>query len=289
METATDTRSPEEIESEIRRTQHQMSDTADRLGDQLTPRNIVNGLLDKADENGIDARYMLDAARRNPIALGMIAIGGIWLASDSDARLKSLKGAMGKNSPASDQDGHDGLHRSYVEHMSQVQPRADEDPALYLRRRDCARATFLLIEQQPDEDESGFRQRLNDATEKMRERREKMMDGMHRAGDGTRQTATAMASKSASFYRSNPLLGGLAAAFAGAIAGATIPTSRTEEEAMGQMGADALDMASDKAHQAGEMAREKKDQLLDKADEKMSKSDGSGRSEAMPNPQYHPV
>ncbi len=288
METATDTRSPDEIESEIRRTQHQMSDTAGRLGDQLTPRNIVNGLLDKADENGIDARYMLDAARRNPIALGMIAIGGIWLASESDARLKTLKPGKGDGT-SSDQDWHDGLHRSYVEHMSQVEPRADEDPALYLRRRDCARATFLLIEQRPDEDEGGFRQRLDDATDKMRARRDRMMDGMHRAGDSTRQTAGAMASKTASAYRQNPLLGGLAAAFAGAIAGATVPVSRAEEEKMGEMGSEALEMAKDKARQAGDMAREKKDELLDKADEKMSKSGSSGQREQMPNPQYHPV
>lgn len=296
METATDTRSPDEIEREIRRTQHEMSDTVDKLGDQFTPRNIVNGLLDKADENGIDARYMLDAARRNPIALGMIAIGGIWLASDSDARLKTLKSGVGMddtNGSGASRNWDDTHHKSYVEHMSQVEPRANEDPALYLRRRDCARATFLLIEQGHDEDESSFRQRLDEQTEKMRERRDRMMDGMHRAGDSTRQGAARIASKTKSAYSQNPLLGGLAAAFVGAIAGATVPVTRTEEEKFGHMGSDAIDMAKDKARQAGDMAREKKDELVDKADEKMGKSGSSGESsgqrQQMPNPQFDPV
>ena len=65
-------RDPAEIEREIRQTQAEMSRTVDRLGDQLTPRNLLNGLLDKADENGIDARYLVDGARRNPIALALI-------------------------------------------------------------------------------------------------------------------------------------------------------------------------------------------------------------------------
>ena len=58
---------PAKIERDIRRTQDDMSRTVDKIGDQLTPRNLLNGLLDKADENGIDARYLVDGARRNPL------------------------------------------------------------------------------------------------------------------------------------------------------------------------------------------------------------------------------
>jgi hypothetical protein len=45
----TDTRDPADIEAEIRRTQEDMSRTVGRIGDQFTPRNIINGLLDKAE------------------------------------------------------------------------------------------------------------------------------------------------------------------------------------------------------------------------------------------------
>src|SRR3546814_2698915 len=86
-----DTRNPAEIEQEIERTQDEMSRTVARIGDQLTPRNLLNSLLDKAEENDIDARYIVYGARRNPLALGLIAAGGIWLLSDSAAKLTTLK------------------------------------------------------------------------------------------------------------------------------------------------------------------------------------------------------
>src|SRR3546814_12680945 len=86
-----DTRNPAEIEQEIERTQDEMSRTVDRFADQLTPRNLLNSLLDKAAENDIDARYIVDGPRRNPLALGLIAAGGIWLLSDRDAKLSNPK------------------------------------------------------------------------------------------------------------------------------------------------------------------------------------------------------
>lgn len=49
MNDSTSTRDPAEIERDIRRTQDEMSRTVDRIGDQLTPRNLVNALLDKAE------------------------------------------------------------------------------------------------------------------------------------------------------------------------------------------------------------------------------------------------
>ena len=67
------TQDPAEIERDIRRTQDEMSRTVDKIGNQLTARNVFNELLDKADENNVDARMLVDGARRNPIALGLIA------------------------------------------------------------------------------------------------------------------------------------------------------------------------------------------------------------------------
>src|SRR3546814_9564052 len=89
-----DTRNPAEIEQEIERTQDEMSRTVDRIGDQLTPRNLLNSLLDKAEENDIDARYIVDGARRNPLALGLIAAGGIWLLSRSAEQTSELQSLM---------------------------------------------------------------------------------------------------------------------------------------------------------------------------------------------------
>ena len=273
----TDTRNPEEIERDIRATQRDMSRTVDQLEHELTPRNLLNAALDKADANDVDARYLLDAARRNPLALGMIAIGGLWLVSDADARPSALKPSSGSSGNGKSGDWDDAYHRGYVEHMARYEPRADEDDLAYRRRRDAARGTYLMIEQEHEEDESSYRKRLNDATNRMREQREKMAEQARQAGQRARdaghrarEQAGQTAGSARGLYYDNPLAGGLAAAFVGALAGSLLPASRAEEEYLGGAGEKAIDQAESKARQAGEKAREKKDEAVEKADRKMN-------------------
>ena len=275
----TDNRDPAEIEREIRRTQSDMSRTADRIGQQMTPRKLFDALLDTADDQGVDARYLIDQARRNPIALGMIALGGLWLISDSDARAKTFTGKLGgKSHPGKDERDNAwnaSHHGGYVQHMSAVEPTAGEDQESYRRRRDCARASYLMIEQRPDEDESSFRQRLDEATDKLREQRDSMATTMRDWGDRAGQRTGEMSDSAARMYRQNPLVGGLIAAAVGAVAGAALPPTRTEEEYFGEYGAQALDKAKDKAGQA-------KDRMVDKADGAVAasgQSSGSGGSD----------
>lgn len=257
----TDTRDPAEIEREIRETQRDMSRTADRIGEQLTPRNMFDALLDKADENGVDARYVLDQARRNPIALGMIAIGGLWLVSDSDARAKTITDKFGSEPAPGDEWDH-AHHQGYVTHMATIEPREGEDHEAYRRRRDCARASYLMIEQRHDEDENSFRKRLDDATDSLREQRDHVAQKARDFGSRSRRKASHLTDKAERAYHDNPLIGGLAAAFFGAMAGAAFPSTRFEEEHLGEYGEDAIDTV-------GEKARAKKDEMVDKADRKI--------------------
>jgi hypothetical protein len=306
MATTSDTRNPEEIERDIRQTQAEMSRTVDQLGDQLTPRNLFNSLLDKADENGVDARYLLDGARRNPIALAMIAIGGIWLVSDSDAKASTLtsglggsgssKGRSSRSGSSGSSDLSDDYHVGYIEHMSRCEPRSDEDDLAYRRRRDLARANYLMIEQRHDEDEHSFRRRLDEATEGLRQRRERVFESARNSGrsavDASGRAVHAVgsaggsamrtvgdagsraASAASSAYGDNPLLGGLAAALVGAVIGAAVPLTRTEEEQLGEIGESALQTAKEKARAVGEQVREKKDQFVDQADQRLNESGG---------------
>jgi len=277
---ANDTREPAEIEREIRETQMEMSRTVDTLGEQFTARSLFDALLDKADENNIDARYILDGARRNPVALGLIAAGGIWLLSENDAKLPKMS-SSDDNSSGGSTSRYPGRtssythHDGYIAHMSSVEPRADEDDLAYRRRRDHARASYMMIERGHDEDEGAFRKRLDSATDRMREQREKLAGQASAASSKTREMGSQAASKVGGAYRSNPLLGGLAAALVGAVAGSALPATRTEEEQFGALGAKALDQAKNQARQVGEQAREKKDQLVDKAESRMGEGNSS--------------
>jgi hypothetical protein len=280
----TDTRTTEDpavIEQDIRRTQDEMSRTVDRIGDQLTIKNVFNALLDKADENNVDARMLVDGARRNPMALGLIAAGAIWLVSDKDSKFPTIRSGKSRDSDELDLDGHDVHHRDYVSHMSSVEMRDGEEFASYQRRRDLARANFFMVEPGHDEDEHSFRQRLNGMAEKFREKRRAWSDSSSRAGEVTRQKGQMAVSRAQDLYDSNPLVGGILAAAVGAALGSTVPISRQEQDKLGSIGAKARDVASEQKDQFASQAREKKDQLLEKADQTLQQS-GSQQSDRGP-------
>ena len=281
---------PAKIEQDIRRTQEDMSRTVDKIGDQLTIRNIFNALLDKADDNDVDARYLVEGARKNPIALGLIAAGAIWLVSDKDSKFPSLP-SRGKKPQAGTRDefdlyGSDVHHRDYVSHMSSLDDlREGEDPVAYQRRRDTHRANFLMCERRHDEDETSFRQRLDQMTEKFRQKRHAWTDSASQAGsataDSARRTARQATGYATGFYDSNPLIGGILAAAVGAALGSTIPVSRKEEEALGGIGAKARDMADEGKQQLTSQIRDKKEQLIGKAEEAI-KPDRSAEGRSQP-------
>lgn len=290
--TTTDNRSPEEIERDIRATQEDMSRTVEQIGGELNARNILNSLLDKAEDGGIDARFFLDNARRNPLALGMIAIGGLWLVSDADARPSALGFKRSSSSHANDSVDDDAFansgsssrsrgsfwnrsagdwhpdHRRYVDHMSSVVPQADEDDAAYRRRRDLARANYFMIEQGHDEDHGAFRQRLDAATETARSTWSKTGETAQGLARSVQDRGRSMAGDVQEFYADNPLLLGLGAAFLGAVAGAMFPATRTEEQYVGSLGEQALGAADEQVRKVGQAARRAKDDMLAKIDEK---------------------
>ena len=226
---------PAAIESEIRRTQENMSRTVDKIGEQLSIKNVFNALLDKADENNVDARMLLDGARRNPIALGLIATGAIWLISDKDSKIPSLGSKSGGSNGAGDQlpDMH---HRDYVSHMAAVEQRPDEDAASYQRRRDLARSNFFMVERGHEEDDSSFRERLNGMTDKFRETRHAWAESAGQAQAATTKQAQAAVGKVQDLYAGNPLVGGILAAAVGAVFGSALPITQQEQDKLGELG-----------------------------------------------------
>ena len=272
---------PAAIEQDIRRTQDEMSRTVDRIGDQLTIKNVVNALLDKADDNNVDARMLIDGARRNPMALGLIAAGAIWLVSDKDSKFPTIRSGKSRDTDELDLDGRDIHHRDYVSHMSSVEMREGEDAMAYQRRRDIARANFFMVEPNHDEDDHSFRQRLDSMADKFREKRRAWSDSTSQAGQATKQKGRMAASRAQDMYDSNPLVGGILAAAVGAALGSAVPISRQEQDKLGAVGARARDMANEQKDQLASQAREKKDELLEKADQKLQQSQsGSGGSES---------
>jgi hypothetical protein len=277
---------PAEIERDIRQTQEQMSRTVDAIGDQLTPRNLLNALLDKADSNNVDARMLLDGARRNPLALAMIAGGAIWLVSDNDAKLPKFERHKSEPDPSFGVDPH---HRDYISHMERVEERDGEDLASYQRRRDAARANYFMIERAHDDDDHSFRDKLDKAAEAFRNRRHAWSDSAAQAGKsvvgGSRAAAGSAANKSQQLYSSNPLIGGLVAAAAGAFLGSLLPESEAEQQALGSIGEKARHVGSEQADHLVNAAREKKNDLVSAAEEHAAPSSSGEQPSGAPNVQ----
>lgn len=108
----TTNRSPDEIERDIRATQDDMSRTVEQLGDELTGRNIFKSLIDKAGQSGLDVRYLIDAAQRNPLALGLIAAGGIWLVMGNEAKPSAQTMSSGHSGSMAGNQNANGAHAS---------------------------------------------------------------------------------------------------------------------------------------------------------------------------------
>ncbi|WP_411290432.1 DUF3618 domain-containing protein [Sphingorhabdus sp.] len=279
---------PAAIELEIRRTQENMSSTVDRIGDQLSIKNMFNALLDKADESNIDVRMILDGARRNPVALGLIAAGAIWLVSDKDAKIPSMP-SLGSKTPKTPSNSHDnfsGSHGEYISHMSAIERAADEDDAAYQRRRDTARSNFFMLERGHEEEESSFRQRLDSMSDKFRDKRRAWADTSTDLQDAAKQKAQLAATKTSDLYSENPLVSGILAAAIGAAFGSALPVTRQEKDSLGSLGQKARDAVGQQTEQLESIVREKKDELVEKADATLNKEPSSsdmGRSADIQN------
>src|SRR3546814_12193705 len=83
-----------------------------------------------------------------------------------------------------------------------------------------------MIERNHDEDEKSFHDRLNAATDKLRERRDAMYEQLSARGSAAASGARDAARASRSAHYDNPLVGGFVAALLGAVAGAVIPSDQ---------------------------------------------------------------
>ena len=278
-------RDPDAIEQDIRQTQDDMSRTVERISDQLSVQNLLGSVFGTGDGGSHDSRKLVEAGKRNPVALAMIAGGFAWLLSGKEAKMPSF-GSSGTE--GSQQGTYDPEHRDYLSYIGQVQPNEGEDQDTYQRRRDLARCNYFMVERQPGEDDTSLRQRLDQATESFRQKRSAFAEQARRAGEQVSSGASHAVDKGQDLYQQNPWAGGLLAAAAGALAGSILPLSRAEQEQLGELGGKVRDMAGEQKERltselrerkdqlVGEL-RERKDDLVDQAEQKLSDAGQSGQ------------
>lgn len=235
------------IEQDIKRTQDSISETIDELSEKLNPSRIVSDFFESGDGKG---SQFIKAAKDNPLAVGLIGAGLLLLVSERSGLIErftsKIKSGSGGYDPYGDVGG-DPYHHDYVSHMGNVQRLDQEDDSAYQRRRDTARSDFLMVERGHDEDEHSFRERLDTAGNKLRERTQALRDNvsdygsaahdkLSNASDATREHLRKTSGQAKDLYRKNPAISGLVAAALGAGIGAALPMSRMENEHLGKTG-----------------------------------------------------
>lgn len=215
---------PAAIERDIRETQDNMSKTVDRIGEQLSVKNLFNALVDKAGERNINAQSLMDGARRNPMAVGLIAAGAIWLATGKTAKLPSI----GKRNST--------------------------------RRQDASSQTGA---------NSISGRNSNGLVDRLRQKGQAWSGSSTQARDATAAKTRQFTGMAQDKYGNAPLVGGVLAAAVGAIVGAGVPISRTEQEKLRPIGEKARSAVKRQKKQVTAQLRDKKDELLEKADEKL--------------------
>ena len=75
------TKEAQAIEQDVVQTQDEMGETLQKLEEQLTPRGIAQSVM--GDQGTDYAREVLDLVKQNPLPVGMIAVGAIWLLATS--------------------------------------------------------------------------------------------------------------------------------------------------------------------------------------------------------------
>ena len=247
---------PRTIEAEIRNTQSAMSRTADELTNKLNPKALLQSFT--GDGNGSEALATVkQKAADNPLALALIGAGVAWLFAGPDAKpstftsddddFQKMNTDRNKISSKSSSD-------PYVAHMATVERRDGETEPDYQRRRDDARGTYFRMERHHGENDQNFRDRLNDASDKMSEKRQELANRASNLSSKAGEKRRDASQRAQLLYNDNPIMGGLIAMLAGAAAGAAAPVTSRETELLGEYGSKARSKLGEQVNKAADMA-----------------------------------
>ena len=249
----------DQIERDLAQTRARMDRRLDELGDRLQPSQLVNDALSHVTGgDGADFTQTLIAkARANPVPAALTAIGIAWLMASSQQ--KGRKGGE-PDLPTRLRSAEAGVVRLQDEH---------ED--VHASRLDDARGQVLGIARSASDTAASYRDRIKDAvaaaTESVRAASHDLGEGA--ASAANRFSAGARRGTDARSLAGTPVVLGTAAALAGLVAGALIPVSDREEQALagfaGQLHGKGRDLAQDVVDRGAQVAGEALAAVKDRA------------------------
>jgi hypothetical protein len=208
----------DQIERDLAQTRARMDRRLDELGDRLAPNQLVNdALAHVTGGGGADfTQTLISKAKANPIPAVLAGIGIAWLLASNQNKQSRARPA---DLPTRLRNAEEGVVRLQ-----------DEHPDVHASRVDDARGQVLGIARSASDTAASYGQRVKDA---MASASQNLLEKSHDMRSGA--SSTVAQHGGARRLASNPVVLGSAAALVGLVAGALIPLSNQEEDALGNL------------------------------------------------------
>lgn len=247
----------DQIERDLAQTRARMDRRLDELGDRLQPNQLVNDALEHVTGgDGADFTQTLIAkAKANPIPAALTAVGIAWLMASGQQ-----KGRKGGDLPTRLRAAENNVVRLEDEH---------ED--VHASRVADARGQVLGIARTASDTAATYRERIAEA---MTAATQGVRSASHDLGKGTstaidRFSARAREGTGATSLAGTPVVLGTAAALVGLVAGALLPVSEKEEQALGsfagRLRGKGRDLAQDVVNRGAQVAGDALGAVKDRA------------------------
>ena len=257
------------IEEELEVTRARMDDRLTELRARLTPGQLLDDALDYVRASGGSefGNNLMTSVRNNPLPVAITGIGLAWLMISGTSGTSRSPEAPDRKFP--DDWTDKSLDTRLAEAEGSIKRGSDEPEQVWRDRLNAARGAVLGLAQQTGETAESFGQRI---TDKIDRARQSVRRGIHDAQD---YAAAAVGSVSGAASQisdqltggkgvkeaggqlvatvsGNPLLLGALALGLGALLGAVIPQSETEEEALEGVADKVRETARAVAHEAAD-------------------------------------
>lgn len=261
--------SPAEIERQLHADRAAIDQTIDAIQHRLSPGQLLDQALGYARANGGEAvSSVTRSAKENPWPLVMTAVSLAWLMRSTTSSGNGYAAAhdydytVGGTEPTSHDDT---VARSRAAGES-VLRQAGETEAAFEARVTEAKAGALSLKRDAEETAEAFKERVeaqiarleSAAAHRRRQASAAVSRGSHALGDGARHVraqADATQARARELYTHEPLIVGAVGVMAGALIGALLPSTRTEDRAFGEAGAQVREKASGVAADVAERSK----------------------------------
>jgi cell division septum initiation protein DivIVA len=279
MREHTDTRSPEEIESDIERTRADFSSTIEAIQYKLTPREIMDNAVDYALSTtpGAFSVNLVNSVRSNPVPVALIGIGVAWLIA------AGRQGGYARRYPhtarrSSFYPEGDVMYESGADQDYYSSARGSSGEGMLQRAASKTSETARGLKDRANETANDLRDKASEVGQRIGSTASEMTERVQQAGQSARSRLAETAGSAQArvsemgqrsqmeYYRAKervgnlvdeqPLMIGALGIALGAALGAALPVTRRENELMGGTRDDLLGRVKETALEQAETVKQ---------------------------------